>query len=97
MIDQGKKLFDGTLEGFRERYGSGVSLKLEFEDGAPNWKENGMYSLLEATDQQWVIKIPEEVSVKEAMIHLIQAFNPTNLHVQEERIEEVVRRAYVNQ
>lgn len=96
MIDQGKKLFDGTLEGFRERYGSGISLKLEFEEGAPAWKESEMYTLLEAADQQWVIKVPEDISVKEAMIHLIQAYNPTNLHVQEERIEEVVRRAYVN-
>lgn len=94
MIDQGKKLFDGTLESFRERYGRGVSLKLEFEDGAPSWDKESKYGLLEASDRQWVVQVPEGVSSKEAMITLIQAYNPTNLYVQEERIEEVVRRAY---
>lgn len=94
MIDQGQKLFDGTLNDFRARYNDGFSLKLEFEDLPPAWQETGSYELLSRTEHQWVIKASEGITFKAAMIDLIEKYNPTNLYVEEERIEEIVRRAY---
>ena len=94
MIDQGQKLFDGTLGDFRARYNDGFSLKLEFEGPSPLWQESRTYELLEQTPHQWIIKASEEITSKEAMIELIEKYNPTNIYVEEERIEEIVRRAY---
>jgi len=94
MIDQGQKLFDGTLNDFRTRYNDGFSLKLEFEGLPPLWQESGAYELLEKDQHQWIIKASSGITSKEAMIYLIEKYNPANIYVEEERIEEIVRRAY---
>ena len=94
MIDHGQKLFDGALGDFRAKYNDGFTIKLEFEGPAPQWRKIGAYQLLEQTEHHWVVKAPESVTSKLAMIELIEAYDPTNLVVQEERIEEIVRRAY---
>ncbi|MCI8623113.1 MAG: ATP-binding cassette domain-containing protein [Provencibacterium sp.] len=94
MIDQGKKLFDGTLADFRSKYNDGFTLKLEFEGAIPAWQESAGYELLEQTDHHWIIKARTEITSKAAMIELIEKYDPTNLYVQEERIEDIVRRAY---
>lgn len=94
MIDQGQKLFDGTLEDFRARYNDGFLVKLEFDGDIPVWQENGDYGLLEQDGHHWIIKARAEITAKEAMLDLIGKYDPTNLYVQEERIEDIVRRAY---
>ena len=94
MIDHGQKLFDGTLEDFRARYNDGFLVKLEFDGDIPVWQENGNYGLLEQDGHHWIIKARAEITAKEAMLDLIGKYDPTNLYVQEERIEDIVRRAY---
>lgn len=94
MIDQGQKLFDGTLEDFRAKYNDGFTVKLEFDGAPPAWQESADYELLEQAERYWIIKSKAERTSKEAMIDLIGKYDPTNLYVQEERIEEIVRRAY---
>lgn len=95
MIDQGQKLFDGTLADFRAKYNSGFSVKLEFDDTPPAWQEGSAYKLAEQAEHQWIVKAPEKISTKDTMIDLISRYNPTNLYVQEERIEDIVRTAYL--
>lgn len=94
MIDRGQKLFDGTLNEFRSQYNSGFSLKLEFDGTPPAWQAEGPYQLTEQSERQWIVKAPETVTSKEAMIELIRRYDPVNLYVQEERIEDIVRSAY---
>lgn len=94
MIDQGQKLFDGTLEDFRSKYNDGFTVKLEFDSVSPIWMESGDYELLEKSERHWIIKARTEMTSKSAMIDLIGKYDPTNLYVQEERIEDIVRRAY---
>lgn len=94
MIDQGQKLFDGTLEDFRAKYNSGFSLKLEFDGVSPVWQDNTQYELAEQTARYWIVKAPEGVATKTAMIEMIDRYNPANLYIQEERIEDIVRSAY---
>ncbi len=94
MIDQGQKLFDGTLEDFRAKYNSGFSLKLEFEVVPPAWQDDSRYELAEQTERHWIVKAPEGVTTKAAMIEMINRYNPANLYIQEERIEDIVRSAY---
>lgn len=95
MIDQGQKLFDGTLEDFRSKYNDGFTVKLEFDGVIPTWQENTDYELLEQTEHHWIIRARTEMTSKDVMIELIGMYDPTNLYVQEERIEDIVRRAYV--
>lgn len=94
MIDQGQKLFDGTLEDFRAKYNDGFTVKLEFEGAIPSWQESADYELLERAEHHWIIKARTEITAKAAMIDLIGRYDPVNLYVQEERIEDIVRRAY---
>ncbi len=94
MIDQGQKLFDGTLDDFRAKYHDGFIVKLEFEGLFPIWQESGAYALLEQEEHHWLIKAKPDMSAKAAMIDLIEKYDPMNLYVQEERIEDIVRRAY---
>lgn len=94
MIDQGQKLFDGTLEDFRSKYNDGFTVKLEFDGSLPVWQKSKYYELLEQADHHWIIKSVAEMTAKDAMIDLIGMYNPTNLYVQEERIEDIVRAAY---
>lgn len=94
MIDQGRKLFDGTLEEFRAKYTNGFSLKLEFDRVPPPWQDGGRYELAEQTEHQWTVRAPEGVSAKAAMLELIGRYDPVNLYVQETRIEDIVRTAY---
>ena len=94
MIDQGKKLFDGTLEDFRTKYNDGFTVKLEFDTVPPSWQDSSKYELLERDERHWLIKSKTEMTAKAAMIDLIGIYDPVNLYVQEERIEDIVRRAY---
>ncbi len=94
MIDQGQKLFDGTLEDFRSKYNDGFTVKLEFEGALPTWQEGGSYELVERDEHHWIIKPRGEKTAKAVMIDLIGKYDPINLYVQEERIEDIVRRAY---
>lgn len=94
MIDQGQKLFDGTLEDFRSKYNDGFTVKLEFDSVSPAWVESEDYELLEHSERHWIIKARTEMTSKDIMIDMIGKYDPTNLYVQEERIEDIVRRAY---
>ena len=94
MIDQGQKLFDGRLDDFRAKYKDGFIVKMEFDGLPPAWHENDDYRLLEQDEHHWLIKVRTEMTTKAAMIDLIGRYDPTNLYVQEERIEDIVRRAY---
>lgn len=94
MIDQGQKLFDGTLTDFRAKYNSGFSLKLEFDSVPPAWQKCSQYELAEQSEHQWIVRAADGISAKDAMIDLINRYDPTNLYVQEERIEDIVRAAY---
>ena len=94
MIDQGQKLFDGTLEDFRSKYNDGFTVKLEFDSVSPAWVESEDYELLEQSERHWIIEARTEMTSKDIMIDMIGKYDPTNLYVQEERIEDIVRRAY---
>ncbi len=39
LIDKGKKLFDGSMNMFRETYATGLEFVLEFADACPEWND----------------------------------------------------------
>lgn len=93
LIDNGQKLFDGTLEAFRSNFEDGLILKLEFENKAPLWIEKEGFLLLESDQHTWLIKV-NGLSSKNAMIEMIGYYDPTNIYVQEQRIEDIVRSVF---
>ncbi len=95
MIDKGQKLFDGTLEAFRSKFEDGFILKLEFENSTPDWVEAEGFSLVEHDPHIWIIKVNGH-STRNAMIEMIRKYDPTNIYVQEQRIDDIVRSAFVN-
>lgn len=94
LIDKGRKIFDGSMDGFKDRYTDGFSLKLEFENGAPDWQEDPFFLLSEADGHTWVVKIAGSLSSKDAMVRMIQRYDPTNIFVREPQIEDIVQTAF---
>lgn len=96
LIDQGQKLFDGTMADFRGAYGQGFSLKLEFDDAPPPWQDDPSYALENTDGRTWVVKAQAGANAKDSMIEMIRRYNPQNLYVQEARIEDIVREVFSN-
>lgn len=96
LIDEGQKLFDGTLPDFREKYAGDYTVRLEFDGEAPEWKDVPGYSLAEKSGTAMLVNVPKHISTREAMVTLVNACDPQNIYILESRIEDVVERAYQN-
>lgn len=94
MIDKGEKLFDGSLASFRDKYRERYSIRLEFENGAPDFTDTADMALLRREENALLISVSPEISAKDAMLHLVEACNPQNLHLLEPDIEDIVEKAF---
>lgn len=96
MINSGQKLFDGSLSDFRKSYGEEFVVKLEFENTAPLWEETPGYRLAERLENGFSVFAEPGISTKEAMLTLVDKYDPANIYVEEPRIEDVVTKAFTN-
>lgn len=94
MINEGVKLFDGTLESFRNQYECEIVIRLEFENSAPSWTEMEGLNLSKREENALEVKISERGAVKASIIRLLNAFEPQNIFVREPDIEDIVEIAY---
>ena len=94
LIDKGQKLFDGTLTHFKSVNNNGYGIKLEFDGDCPIWMDDPMYSLNEIESHTWLVTADSHVIAKDAMITLIERYNPINIYIQEPRIEDIVRNMF---
>ncbi len=97
LIDQGRKLFDGTLSRFKEEHHRDNMIKLEFKREMPEWKEQDGLSLAEAADSCWRIRVKREAAPRDAVITLLNLYNPDNIYMEEPKIEEIVESIFVGQ
>lgn len=88
LIDKGKKLFDGTLAGFKAKYEEGFTVKLLFEQ-EPVWEEDERFILSSAQDKIWTVHV-FDLSTKDALMLLLERYNPQNIYVEEPQIEELI-------
>ena len=93
LIDQGTKLFDGSLEHFKTVYKKDTVIKLEFEDMPPQMEPPEGFRILEQ-DGHTLQLSASKTSSRDAMIELIRFYDPQNIYAVEPRIEDIVREIF---
>lgn len=94
IIDEGAKVYDGTLSGIRKKYGTSRQLDVEFgskEDIAPIDKVEIVE--LENNKKRFVFE-NKEVHINELMNHLLSNYNVRDINISEPEIESIIRRIY---
>lgn len=94
MINEGVKLFDGTLESFRNQYEREIVIRLEFEGNAPTWQDMEGLSLSKRDENALEVKLLDRSAVKASITRLLDAYEPQNIFVREPDIEDIVEIAY---
>lgn len=94
IIDEGAKVYDGTLSGIREKYGTSRQLDVEFsskENIAPI--DNVEIVELENNKKRFVFE-NRDVHINELMNHLLSNYNVRDINISEPEIESIIRRIY---
>jgi len=94
LIDKGRKLFDGSLTGFEEQYKNGYVVRMQFEGNLPVWVEEKEYKLLEQSENNLVISVDKCLTTKEALSYLINHYDPINIYIEKERIEDIIGKIF---
>lgn len=94
MINEGVKLFDGTLESFRNQYEREIVIRLEFEGNAPTWQDMEGLSFSKRDENALEVKLLDRSAVKASITRLLDTFEPQNIFVREPDIEDIVEIAY---
>lgn len=94
IIDEGAKVYDGTLSGIREKYGTSRQLDVEFgskETIAPI--DNVEIVELENNRKRFVFE-NKDVHINELMNHLLNNYSVRDINISEPEIESIIRRIY---
>jgi ABC-2 type transport system ATP-binding protein len=95
LIDKGRKLFDGSLEDFTNRYEDAYVVQLAFTE-FPVWEPRSGYTLQSESGSTWTIRVDRGISSKEALTTLIGLYNlnMSDISVKKQDIEDMVRRIF---
>ncbi len=93
LIDKGRKLFDGSLDSFKEKYEDGFMIKMEFAS-FPEWVPEPGFTLRNNENNAWNIIVDKTLRSRDAFTTMINKYNPENISIHEEDIEDIVRRIF---
>ena len=94
IIDKGAKMYDGTLQEIREKYGISRQLVVEFgEETVVPPMENVVITDIEDRKKSFVFD-NAKVNINELMSHLLSRYNIRDLTVTEPEIESIIQRMY---
>lgn len=94
IIDKGVKMYDGSLQEIREKYGTSRQLVVEFgEETAVPPMDNVAITDLEDRKKSFVFD-NAKININELMSHLLSRYNIRDLTVTEPEIESIIQRMY---
>ena len=94
IIDKGAKMYDGSLQEIREKYGTSRQLVVEFgEETAVLPVGNVVITDIEDRKKSFVFD-NAKVNINELMSHLLSRYNIRDLTVTEPEIESIIQRMY---
>ncbi len=97
IIDEGEKVYDGSLLGIREKYGTTRQLDVEFNENieiAPiDNVEIQRLDELDGRKRRFIFE-NKDVAINELMNHLLTNYNVKDLNVSELEIESIIRKIY---
>jgi ABC-2 type transport system ATP-binding protein len=93
LIDKGRKLFDGSLTDFKERYEDGFMVRMECM--VPQWIPESGFILHNTKDAVWTVKVAKHIRPKDALTMLINRYDPEHISVHEQDIEDIVQKIFI--
>ena len=95
MIDNGKKLYDGTLNEFKETYTGGTVLIADFDtEGSIVLPDTRLTIKKEEGFRKWIVFKKNEISPMEALALIEKQYKINDFSMQEADIEETVKEIY---
>lgn len=94
IIDEGKKLYDGTVDGIKDRYGRDRILAVEFSERYENISLNGAKLLDEKDNKKWFKFAKDDIQVSHLIQDLSQRYSIVDLTVKEPEIDGIIREIY---
>lgn len=94
IIDEGAKVYDGTLSGIREKYGTSRQLDVEF-GGREEIADIANVEIveLERNKKRFIFE-SRDVHINELMNHLLSNYNIRDIYISEPEIESIIRKIY---
>ncbi len=94
IIDEGAKIYDGSLNGIREQYGTTRQLDVEF-GGKENVADIANVEIvdLEQNKKRFIFE-NHNVHINELMNHLLSNYNVRDINISEPEIESIIRKIY---
>ena len=94
IIDEGAKVYDGTLSGIREKYGTSRQLDVEF-GGREEIADIANVEIVELEhNKKRFIFESRDVHINELMNHLLSNYNIRDIYISEPEIESIIRKIY---
>jgi len=100
VIDQGEKIYDGSLPGIREAYGTTRQLDVEFEtiEKITPIKDVEIIDLEEMNGKKKRFVFEhKKVAINELMNDILQKYQVKDISITEPEIESIVRKIYTGQ
>lgn len=98
VIGNGKILYDGTMEGLREKVSRDRILIVDIEDGKEfNLKLDGIKNISKENSRWYITFDPEKLSPSELIFKITNIYNVKDLFVENPPIEEIIARFYIEQ
>lgn len=94
LINNGEKLFDGLLPEFKAKYENGFIIKMIF-DSTPVWQKDDEFILQSEEESIWMVRIKNGISAREALLTLVERYNPKNIFVEEQKIEDIIEMLFM--
>lgn len=97
IIDHGSKVYDGTLAGIREEYGSTRTLDLELQTDADILPINNVIITQTSPEnkRKWKLQFEQgKIPIRELMNYLLSAYEVKDINIVEPEIESIIRTIY---
>ncbi len=93
LINHGEKLYDGKISNFKEKFETAYNVILTFDE-LPVWQESEFYTLKSRDDLTWDIEVAPKISTKDAILKLVEMYDPVNVQIKENSIENIIREIF---
>ena len=92
IIDHGHVIYDGSVDGLKERYAPGRRLMVDVLDDGPVGADGA--TLVRSEGHRHWFEVPPDQKVADVVGRLLNAYSVEDLTLEEPDIEEIIRRIY---
>ncbi len=94
MIDNGKIIYDGSLDNFKEKHGRKYTIMVQFNENNINIADSRLNIAKDEGQVKWFTFLKNEISVAEAVTQLTRKYDIIDLSIYEPETEDLVRKIY---